>query len=86
MRSMNVSVGRRAQARAGVAGAPSARDPDGMALLGDRACPTYLHPRLLSTRALDRFRNQARGLEMSRSAVPRVPRLRTCTVVPALAC
>ena len=50
------------QARAGVAGAPSARDPEGLALLGDRACPTYLHPRLPSTRALDRFRNQARLL------------------------
>lgn len=41
-----------------MAGAPSARDPGGSALLGSGAWPTFLHRRLSSTRALERFRNQ----------------------------
>ena len=68
----NLSRGFPVQARAGVAGAPSARDTDGLALLGNRAWPTYLNPRLLSTRALDRFRNQV-SPHMSAVRVPTKP-------------
>ena len=53
-------VGARRQVRGGVAGAPSARDPGGSALLGNGAWPTFVHPRLSSTRSLERFRNQVR--------------------------
>ena len=56
-------MGVRVQVRVGVAGAPSARDPGGSALLGSGAWPTFVHPSLSSTRALERFRNQVSPLE-----------------------